>query len=112
LTRIPTRADHQRERTITPAPRRTDAVSPTQETPEQKPFDQRLHAAAARAEEELHRFVRYLDDEVVPEVRRNSSTALRAAAVRLQKLAESMDDARNSSQQPNPGPPSGSDSQR
>ena len=82
--------------------------------------NQRLHNAAARAEEELHRLVRYLDDEVVPEVRRNSSTALRAAAVRLQKLAESMDNAsnsRNSSEQPkdsspNPGPSSGSDSQR
>jgi hypothetical protein len=98
---------------ITPAPRRTDAVSPT---PNQKPFEQRLHHAAARAEEELHRLVRYLDDEVVPEVRRNSSTALRAAAVRLQKLAESMDDAGNSSnssdQPKDSGSPSGSDSQR
>ena len=63
--------------------------------PNQKPLDQRLHEAAKRAEEELRRFTRYLDEEVVPEVRRNSSTALRAAAVRLQKLAESMDDARN-----------------
>ena len=60
--------------------------------PNQKPLDQRLHEAAKRAEEELRRFTRYLDEEVVPEVRRNSSTALRAAAVRLQKLAESMDE--------------------
>ncbi|HEY4009891.1 MAG TPA: hypothetical protein VGM11_07045 [Acidobacteriaceae bacterium] len=60
----------------------------------QKPFEQQVRDAAARAEEELHRFVQYLDAEVVPEVRRNSSTALRAAAVRLQKLADSMDDAR------------------
>jgi len=65
-----------------------------QKPPHQKPFDQRLHDAAKRAEEELRRFVTYLDDEVVPEVRRNSSTALRAAAVRLQKMADSMDDAR------------------
>lgn len=62
--------------------------------PNQKPLEQRLHEAASRAEEELRRLVRYLDDEVVPEVRRNGSTALRAAAVRLQKLAENMDDAR------------------
>ena len=68
--------------------------SSNQKPPHQKPFDQRLHDAAKRAEEELRRFVTYLDDEVVPEVRRNSSTALRAAAVRLQKMADSMDDAR------------------
>jgi hypothetical protein len=61
--------------------------------PDQKPFEQRLRDAGARAEEELRRVVRYLDDEVVPEVRRNGSTALRAAAARLQQLAESMDDA-------------------
>ena len=69
--------------------------APNQKPPHQKPFDQKLHEAARRAEEELRRFTRYLDEEVVPEVRRNSSTALRAAAARLQKLAESMDDARN-----------------
>src|ERR1700761_9524096 len=62
--------------------------------PNQKPLDERLHEAAKRAEEELRRFVNYLDAEVVPEVRRNSSTALRAASVRLQKLAEQLDDAR------------------
>ena len=58
-------------------------------------FDQRVQDATRRAEQELRRFIRYLDDEVVPEVRRNSSTALRAAAVHLQKLADSMDDARS-----------------
>lgn len=63
--------------------------------PNQKPLDQRLQEAARRAEEELRRFGRYLDEEVVPEVRRNSSTALRAAAVRLQKLADSMDESRS-----------------
>ena len=72
------------------------------------PFDQRLQDAAKRAEEELRRFVNYLDAEVVPEVRRNSSTALRAAATRLQKLADSMDDARNDKPPSGPNPPSGS----
>ena len=77
--------------------------------PNPKPLDQRLHEAARRAEEELHRFVKYLDDEVVPEVRRNSSTALRAAAVRLQKLAETLDNARFTNEPPpsGPKPPSG-----
>ena len=82
--------------------------TPNQKPPSQRPFDQRLHEAAKRAEEELRRFTRYLDEEVVPEVRRNSSTALRAAAVRLQKLAESMDDARNDKGASGPKPPSGS----
>jgi hypothetical protein len=78
--------------------------------PNQKPLEQHLREAAARAEEELHRFVRYLDEEVVPEVRRNSSTALRAAASRLQKLAENMDDAQtkasNTAQARDPKPTS------
>jgi len=63
--------------------------------PHQKPLEDRLREAARRAEEELRRFSRYLDEEVVPEVRRNGSTALRAAAVRLQKLADSMDESRS-----------------
>lgn len=68
--------------------------------PNQKPLDKRLQDAARRAEEELRRFARYLDEEVVPEVRRNSSTALRAAAIRLQKLADSMDESRNTGGKP------------
>lgn len=76
--------------------------------PNQKPLDERLHEAAKRAEEELRRFVNYLDAEVVPEVRRNSSTALRAAAVHLQKLADNLDDARkgaaNTGSSTNPPP--------
>ena len=79
-------------------------------TPNQKRLEQRLQEAARRAEEELKRLVHFLDEEVVPEVRRNSSTALRAAAVRLQKLAESMDDARTEAEKrrPGPNPPSSS----
>ncbi len=63
--------------------------------PNQKPLEQRLEEAARRAEEDLRRFVRYLDAEVVPEVRRHSSTALRSAAQHLQHLADTMDDARS-----------------
>ena len=84
------------------------STPPNQKSPHQKPLDQSLREAAQRAEEELRRFARYLDEEVVPEVRRNSSTALRAAAVRLQKLAESMDDARYDKSGTGPNPPSGS----
>jgi hypothetical protein len=89
-------ADHQYWRRLhCPDLRRTEArpMSPDPSNSSNS-FDQRLQEAARRAEEELRRFVRYLDDEVVPEVRRNSSSALRTAALHLQKLADNMDDAR------------------
>ena len=57
-------------------------------------FEDRLRGAGERIEEELRRAVRFIDEEVVPEVRRNSSVALRAAAERLGKLAQQMDDDR------------------
>ena len=69
--------------------------APDEKLPHERPFDQRLQEAARRAEEELRRFSHYLDEEVVPEVRRNSSAALRAAALRLQRLADSMDESRS-----------------
>lgn len=46
----------------------------------------------ARAEAELQRLVRFINDEVVPEVREQGSSALRKAADGLHKLAETMDD--------------------
>ena len=61
---------------------------------EGRPLEDRLRGASERVEEELRRAVRYIDDEVVPEVRRNGSAALRAAADRLHKLAEQIDDER------------------
>jgi hypothetical protein len=76
-------------------------------SPNQKPLEQRLEEAARRAEEDLRRFVRYLDAEVVPEVRRHSSTALRTAAQHLQHLADTMDDARTGADQSGKGTTSG-----
>ncbi|MGA1982686.1 MAG: hypothetical protein ABSG84_09430 [Acidobacteriaceae bacterium] len=61
---------------------------------ETRNWEQQLREGIARAEEELHRALTYINDEVVPEVRRNGSDALRAAAVELQKLAQRMDDHR------------------
>ncbi|MDP9039699.1 MAG: hypothetical protein M3O02_10575 [Acidobacteriota bacterium] len=58
------------------------------------PWSQQLQQATARAEEDLRRVVTYINDEVVPDIRRNGSEALRAAAVELQKLAQRMDDTR------------------
>lgn len=57
-----------------------------------KPWEERLQEAGSRLEDELRRAIRYLDEEVVPEVRRNSSTALRTASDQLRKLAEKLDD--------------------
>jgi hypothetical protein len=57
-----------------------------------RPWEQRLHEAGSRVEEDLRGIIQYINDEVVPDVRRNSSDALRSAAVELQKLAKKMDD--------------------
>lgn len=54
-----------------------------------------VRQVANRAEEELQRLIRYMNDEVVPDVRKHSSTALRAAADSLRSLAQKMDDPRS-----------------
>jgi hypothetical protein len=59
---------------------------------ETRNWEQQVREGVARAEEELHRALTYINDEVVPEVRRSGSEALRSAAVELQKLAQKMDD--------------------
>jgi hypothetical protein len=55
-------------------------------------WEDRLHEAGNRMEEELKRVITYINDEVVPEVRRNGSDALRAAAQQMEKLAQKMDE--------------------
>ncbi len=57
-----------------------------------RPWEEQLREAATHLEDDLRRFARYINDDIVPDVRRNSSEALRAAAVELHKLAERMDD--------------------
>lgn len=57
-----------------------------------RPLEDRLRGAGERIEEEVRRAVRYLEDEVVPEVRRNSSAGLRTLSERLGKLAQQLDD--------------------
>ena len=54
-------------------------------------FEQDLRNAAARAEDEVQRLIRYMNDEVVPDVRRHSSVALRSASDGLRSLAEKME---------------------
>jgi hypothetical protein len=75
------------------------------EDPKRK-WEQPLRDAAAHLETDLKNVVKYINDEVMPEVRRNGSEALRAAAVELHKLAQRMDDhARKTSAPPPPPPP-------
>jgi hypothetical protein len=57
-----------------------------------RPWEQRLHEAGTRVEEDLRTVINYINDEVVPDVRRNGSQALRAAATELQRLAQRMDE--------------------
>lgn len=73
-------------------------------------WEEQLREAGARVEEDLQRVVRYINDEVVPDVRRNGSEALRSAAVELQKLAQRMDDRRGTTAATPPPPPYRGDS--
>jgi bisphosphoglycerate-dependent phosphoglycerate mutase len=68
-----------------------------------KRWEQQLKDAAARAEEELHRVVTYINDEVVPDIRRNGSQALRAASEELRKLAQRMEDRHAATPPDHPG---------
>lgn len=61
-----------------------------------KKVDERFNQAKPRVEEELKKLIDYLNDQVVPQVRQGSSDALRAAADRLRKLAEQLDDRHGS----------------
>jgi hypothetical protein len=72
-----------------------------------KSFEQKLRELGDVIETDARRVITYLNDEVVPDIRRNSSEALRVAAAELQKLAQRMDDARGSSTSapPNAAPP-------
>jgi len=71
------------------------------------PWKQNARDAAARIEEELHRVVTYINDRVVPDIRRDGTVALRAAAEQLQKLAQRMDDRRAATQGQSPPAPPG-----
>jgi len=66
---------------------------------EPKGWEQQLRETAAWGEEELRRVVTYINDEVVPEVRRSGSEALRAAAAELDKLAQRMEERRRAAEE-------------
>jgi hypothetical protein len=57
-----------------------------------KKVDERFNQVKPRVEEELKKLIDYLNDQVVPQLRQGSSDGLRAAADRLHKIAEQLDD--------------------
>jgi regulator of sigma D len=61
-----------------------------------KKVDERFNQVKPRVEEELKKVIDYLNDQVVPQLRQDSSHALRAAADQLRKLAEQLDDRHGS----------------
>ena len=69
-------------------------------------WEQQVRDASVRVEEDLRRVVNYINDQVVPDIRRNGSQALRAAAGELQKLAQRMDDRRAAASRQHPADPS------
>jgi hypothetical protein len=70
-----------------------------------RPWEQQLRDAATHLETDLRSVVKYINDEVVPDVRRNGSDALRAAAAELHRLAQRMDEhARRTAAHPPPPP--------
>ena len=54
-------------------------------------FNQKLSEAAERLEKESSEFIKYLNDEVVPAVRQQSTQALRVAAKKMAELADTME---------------------
>jgi hypothetical protein len=57
-----------------------------------RPWEERLHEAGTRVEEDVREFLRYFNDEIVPDLRKNGSEALRAAARELNRMAQRMDE--------------------
>jgi hypothetical protein len=57
-----------------------------------KKVDEHFSQAIPRVEEEVKKVIAFLNDQVVPQIRKESSQGLRAAADTLRKLAEQVDD--------------------
>jgi len=63
-------------------------------------LDETMNKAVPTVEEELKKVISYLNDEVVPRVRENSSKGLRIAADQLTRLAEHLERASGARQNP------------
>lgn len=65
--------------------------NPRQPHSQLEDFARRVGAMGGKAEMELRRIIAYLNDEVVPGVRRQSFTALRRAGEQLTRLADELE---------------------
>jgi hypothetical protein len=54
-------------------------------------FNRKIEDATTRIEQELKQFVVYVNDEVVPAVRQQSSRGLRTAAEKFRQFADFLD---------------------
>lgn len=59
---------------------------------QKRPWEERLHETGARMEEDIREFIRYFNDDIIPDIRKNGSEALRAAARELNRIAQRMDE--------------------
>lgn len=57
-------------------------------------MDEHFGGCSDKLEDDVKRVITYLNDRVVPEVRENSSKALRVAAEQLARLADHLDRVR------------------
>ncbi len=57
-------------------------------------LDDMLGDTTARIEEEAQLLIKYINDELVPEIRQHSTKALRIAADKLAKAADHMDSSK------------------
>ena len=65
-------------------------------------FNQKINSATQRLEKESAELIEYLNKEVVPAVRQQSTKALRIAAERLQKLANYMEEHKSANEDNKP----------
>lgn len=54
-------------------------------------FNRKIEEAAKTLEQETEKFIRYINDEVVPDVRTHSSRGLRTASQKLREFADFLD---------------------
>jgi hypothetical protein len=65
-------------------------------------FDEEMKNVAPRVEEEVRRTIAYINDDVVPRVRRSASDVLRSTAEHLSRMAEHLDGGRPRDRQQEP----------
>jgi hypothetical protein len=70
-----------------------DAEAKTAGSSNPAAWESRLREAAEHVEHDVRKVIAYINDEVVPDIRRNGSDALRSAAAELERLARHMDDS-------------------